>query len=224
MNFQEIRKYYEYPVIDCCNLQGVEFRAENTLEPGGDAIHKFCLARLQFGEMAEQTLYCGLLSNKRAVFVVEYYGPKGIGPADAQEFMECVICKFHELKGVVSVNGPDFTALDNRPYFFARASFGLIIPAELSGTTGGEGDGDEGDDGTDGGGTIGPVTTADVDLTNPTAAPWSEVDTTVITPPTEALETQEDANQYFAQAIDELDEALEDHKDYTDIKDLDELV
>ena len=62
--------------------------------------------------MAEQTLYCGLLSNKRAVFVVEYYGPKGIGPADAQEFMECVICKFHELKGVVSVNGPNFTALD----------------------------------------------------------------------------------------------------------------
>ena len=59
MNLQDIRKYYEYPVIDCCNLQGVEFRAENTLEPGGDAIHKFCLARLQFGEMAEQTIYCG---------------------------------------------------------------------------------------------------------------------------------------------------------------------
>ena len=39
MNLQDIRKYYEYPVIDCCNLQGVEFRAENTLEPGGDAIH-----------------------------------------------------------------------------------------------------------------------------------------------------------------------------------------
>ena len=56
MNLQDIRKYYEYPVIDCCNLQGVEFRAENTLEPGGDAIHKFCLARLQFGEMAEQAV------------------------------------------------------------------------------------------------------------------------------------------------------------------------
>ena len=27
MNLQDIRKYYEYPVIDCCNLQGVEFRA-----------------------------------------------------------------------------------------------------------------------------------------------------------------------------------------------------
>ena len=81
MNLQNIRKYYEYPVIDCCNLGGVEFRAENTLEPGGDAIHKFCLARLQFGEMAEQTVACGPFSNKRAVFIVEYYGPKGIGPS-----------------------------------------------------------------------------------------------------------------------------------------------
>ena len=131
MNLQDIRKYYEYPVIDCCNLQSVEFRAENTLEPGGDAIHKFCLARLQFGEMAEQTVACGPLSNKRAVFIVEYYGPKGIGPADAQDFMECVICKFHELKGITSINGPDFTSLDDRPYFFSRVSFGLQIPHQL---------------------------------------------------------------------------------------------
>ena len=133
MNLQDIRKYYEYPVIDCCNLQRVEFRAENTLEPGGDAIHKFCLARLQFGDMAERAVGadCGPLSNKRAVFIVEYHGPKGIGPADAQDFMECVICKFHDLKGVVNIIGPTFTSLDDRPYFFASVSFGLQIPQEL---------------------------------------------------------------------------------------------
>ena len=142
MNLQDIRKYYEYPVIDCCNLSGVEYRAENTLEPGGDAIHKFCLARLQFGEMAEQTIACGPLSNKRGVFVVEYFGPKGIGPADAQDFMECVICKFHELQGITNINGPDFTALDDRPYFFATVSFGLQIPSNLGGNTwGGSGSG-----------------------------------------------------------------------------------
>ena len=45
--------------------------------------------------------------------------------------MECVICAFHELKGVVSINGPDFTSLDDRPYFFARVSFGLQIPQDL---------------------------------------------------------------------------------------------
>lgn len=131
MDFQSIRKYYEYPVIDCCNLQGVEYRAENTLEPGGDAYAKFCLARLQFGPLSEQTIACGPLSHKRASFVVEYYGPKGIGPADAQDFMECVICKFHELKGVTNISGPSFTSLDNRPYFFARVSFALQIPQEL---------------------------------------------------------------------------------------------
>ena len=132
MNLQDIRKYYEYPVIDCCNLARIEYRAENTLEPGGDAFHEYATARLQFGEMAEQTTGCGLRSNKRAVFIVEYYGPKGTGPADSQDFMECVICKFHELKGVVSINGPDFTSLDDRPYFFARVSFGLQVPAELN--------------------------------------------------------------------------------------------
>jgi len=131
MNLQDIRKYYEYPVIDCCNLARIEYRAENTLEPGGDAFHRYATARLQFGELAEPTIACGSYSNKRAVFIVEHYGPKGIGPAEAQDFMECVICKFHELEGVVSVNGPNFTSLDDRPYFFARVSFGLQIPQEL---------------------------------------------------------------------------------------------
>ena len=38
MNFQEIRKYYELPVVEACNDAGVTYRAENTLEPNGDAI------------------------------------------------------------------------------------------------------------------------------------------------------------------------------------------
>ena len=38
MNFQEIRKYYETPVIDACNLAGIAYRPENTLVPDGDAI------------------------------------------------------------------------------------------------------------------------------------------------------------------------------------------
>jgi len=131
MKLQEIRKYYELPVIQCCNLAGAEYRAENTLEPGGDAIHKFCLARLQFGEMSERSIACGSLSNKRASFIVEYYGPKGVGPKEAQDFMECVICSVDELKGVTSISGPSFASLDDRPYFFARVSFGLQIPTEL---------------------------------------------------------------------------------------------
>lgn len=131
MKLQDIRKYYELPIIDCCNLFGLEYRAENTLEPGGDAIHRFATARLQFGRMTEASIYCGPLSNKRASFIVEYNGPKGIGPAESQDFMECVICKLHELKGVIEINGPDFTALENRPYFFAAVSASIQVPQEL---------------------------------------------------------------------------------------------
>ena len=131
MNFQEIRKYYETPVVDACNLAGVTYQPENTLSPEGDAISKFCQARLQFGEMAENSISCGPVSNKRAVFSVEFFGPKGVGPAEAQNFMSDVMCRIGELKGIVNVNGPDFTALDETPYFFARVSFGLQIPNEL---------------------------------------------------------------------------------------------
>lgn len=131
MDLQAIRRYYEYPVIDCCNLTGAEYRAENTLEPGGDAIHKFATARLQFSNLADPTIACGLLSNKSGVFIVEYFGPKGVGPAEAQDFMECVICKFHELKGVVNISGPTFAPLEKRPYFFARVSFGIQVPQDL---------------------------------------------------------------------------------------------
>ena len=132
MNFQQTRQYYETPVIATCTAQSVEYRAENTLLPTGDAVTRFCLARLQFGSMAEFAVGCTSLANERAVFTVEYFGPKGIGPAEAQTFMQSVICGIGELDGIISVNGPDFTALDDRPYFFARASFGLQVPIRLT--------------------------------------------------------------------------------------------
>ena len=132
MNFQQTRQYYETPVIATCTAQNVEYRAENTLLPTGDAVTRFCLARLQFGSMAEAAVGCTSLANERAVFTVEYFGPKGIGPAEAQTFMQSVICGIGELDGIISVNGPDFTALDDRPYFFARASFGLQVPIRLT--------------------------------------------------------------------------------------------
>ena len=37
-----------------------------------------------------------------------------------------------ELKGIININGPDFTPLANQPYFFASVSFGLQIPIELN--------------------------------------------------------------------------------------------
>lgn len=131
MNIQEIRKYYELPIIQCCNLHGVEFRAENSLEPGGDALHKFALVTLDFDQIAVPEISCGLIGNRSAVLSIEFNGPKGVGPKESQDFMECVICALHELKGVVSLTGPSFLALQDRPYFTATLLAGIRVPQEL---------------------------------------------------------------------------------------------
>ena len=52
----------------------------------------------------------------------------------------------------------------------------------------------------------GTMNTRDVKLTNPIT--FANVDTTVVDPPGPS-QTQEDANQWFAEAIDKLDEAVE---------------
>ena len=127
MNFQDIRRHFELPVINCCNLLRVQYRAENTLEPIGDAKSEFVTARLQFGEMSEDTIGdCPEPENIRGAFVVDYYGPKGQGPARAQEVMECFFCALRDTKGVLNINGPSFTSLDNQPYFFASLSTGIV--------------------------------------------------------------------------------------------------
>lgn len=127
MKFQDIRRHFETPVIDCCNLLRIQYRAENTLEPIGDALTEFVVARLQFGEMSENIIGdCPDPENIRGAFIVEYYGPKGRGPARAQEAMECFFCSLKATQGVINLNGPDFTALDNQPYFFARLSMGIM--------------------------------------------------------------------------------------------------
>ena len=210
MKIQEIRKYYEYPVIDCCNLHGIEYRAENALEPGGDAYHKYVTARLQFNQLSEAAVgaSCGVVLNQRALFVVEYFGPKGIGPADAQNFMECVVCSFTELKGVSNISGPVFDSTERRPYFFARVSFGLQIPGNLSGTTwSGGGNNNGGDSGSGGGGGTGTVTTAEVELTHPQTFAIAG-DRGEIIPDPPASDTQEDANAWIVESLDELDHHL----------------
>ena len=48
--------------------------------------------------MLESAINCTAF-DKRAVFVVEFYGPKGNGPKDAQNFISDVMCRIGELKG-----------------------------------------------------------------------------------------------------------------------------
>lgn len=126
MKFQDIRRHFETPVIDCCNSFGIQYRPENTLDPTGDAASEYVLARLQFGRMSEEVVGdCAEPENIRGVFIVEYFGPKGIGPARAQEVMECIFCALAATQGVSNLVGPNFTSLDERPHFFASLSMAV---------------------------------------------------------------------------------------------------
>lgn len=126
MTFQGIRRYFETPVVETCTALGIPYRPANTLEPNGDAYSEFVEARLQFGAMVEGIVGdCANLENIRGSFVIEYYGPKGRGPARSQEVMELLFCEMLALKGVTDINGPDFTELDDRPYYFARMSMAV---------------------------------------------------------------------------------------------------
>ena len=127
MTLQVIRRYFEAPVVQACTDLGIQYRAENTLEPSGDAYSEYVLSRLQFGNMTEDIVGdCPQLENIRGSFIVEYFGPKGRGPARAQEVMELIFCEMLSLKGTQNINGPNFTALDDRPYFFAALSMGIV--------------------------------------------------------------------------------------------------
>ena len=138
MTLQHIRRYYEQPVVDWCADNSVELRVDNMLEPGGDAASEFVVTRLNFGQMTEDSL-CGLLENIRGSFVVEFFGPKGRGPARAQEVMQELMCELMALterprardaNGVLGtlgpITGPLFTALDEKPYFFATMSMPIL--------------------------------------------------------------------------------------------------
>ena len=68
---------------------------------------------------------CTDLENIRGSFIIEYFGPKGRGPARAQEVMELIFCEMLSLKGTSNINGPNFTELDDRPYYFASMSMAV---------------------------------------------------------------------------------------------------
>ena len=127
MTLQDIRRHFETPVVDTCTALSIPYRPANTLEPNGDAYSEFVEARLQFGQMIENSVgNCVKLENIRGSFIIEYFGPKGRGPARAQTVMESLFCRMLNLQGVSDINGPNFTELDDRPYYFASMSMAII--------------------------------------------------------------------------------------------------
>ena len=137
MSFQAVRRYYEQPVEAAAATAGVPFRYENQLKASGDADDEFITTRLNYGVMTEPTT-CGSIEAIRAVLIVEYYGPKGVGPGRAQTVMAEISQALNALSyrpkarvegvlgTVLRMNGPEFAALDDRPYFFARLTAPLL--------------------------------------------------------------------------------------------------
>ena len=138
MSLQDIRHYYEQPIVDWCAANGVELRAANMVEPNSDAAGEFVVTNLNFGNFTEQTL-CGAIENVRGSLVVDFYSPKGVGPARAQTVMLAIMSELlalttrpacPDLNGVLGtlgpINGPLFTALEDRPYFFATMSTPIV--------------------------------------------------------------------------------------------------
>ena len=103
-----------------------------------DAAGEFVVTNLNFGNFTEQTL-CGAIENVRGSLVVDFYSPKGVGPARAQTVMLAIMSELlalttrpacPDLNGVLGtlgpINGPLFTALEDRPYFFATMSTPIV--------------------------------------------------------------------------------------------------
>ena len=204
MTLQNIRHYYEQPIVDWCATNGVELRADNMIEPNSDAAAEFLVTRFNFGQFTEQTL-CGAIENVRGSLIVEFFSPKGTGPARAQTVMLGIMSELigltdrpvaRDSNGVLGtlgpVTGPLFTALDDRPYFFATMSAPVL--ASVGDVGGGK-----------------KLTTRNVRLTNPKreADPTTaEVD---LVTPVAGMKTQEDANKHFNERLENLEKHHDDN-------------
>ena len=204
MTLQHIRHYYEQPIVDWCATNGVELRADNMVEPNSDAADEFVVTNFNFGNFTEATL-CGAIENVRGSLVVDFYSPKGVGPARAQTVMLGIMSELigltdrpvaRDSNGVLGtlgpVTGPSFTALDDRPYFFATMSAPVL--ASVGDVGGGK-----------------KLTTRNVRLTNPKreADPTTaEVD---LVTPVAGMKTQEDANKHFNERLENLEKHHDDN-------------
>ena len=233
LNYQPIRARYELAVRDALLALGVPLHYDNVQEeviPPGGSVTTYATITISFPSSTEADL-CGGVVHVRGNVQVNMYAPRMGGMLRLEQMASAVVCalmnigSYPEPDGVItsvqSVSGPTplLSGQDPQAITVVSAPFtARVVEVDA-------GDGDGGDPGGGGDGTppVG-VTTADVDLTNPTRAAFENIETTIISPPGAGVTTQEDANQYFAQVIDELDEAAESIGDYTNISDLDELI
>lgn len=133
MTLQAIRRHYEAPLEAAAATLTIPVRHSNELVSDNDAADEFLVVRLQFGEMSKPTL-CGSIEDVQGTLIVEYFGPKGKGPGRAQTVMTEMMRALQSLTArpvervngvmgtIARITGPDFTPLDDQPYFFSTLS------------------------------------------------------------------------------------------------------
>jgi len=230
MTYQDVRGALETTTLNALNNEGVMLVFfDNVAHTQPSASNTYAEIAISFEVAKQDTVGCCGNNFIRGTISVYINTPANTGSSRGEELGMAIFEAWtkSDSVGLTNFDGPRTIAADEgavHQMHTVSASFTAKSFATINGGSGTGGGSGGGSGGGGGSGTVTDVTTADVDLTNPTRSAWDSVDTTVITPPPANITTQEGANQYFVRVIDELDEALEDHKDYTDIDDLDELV
>jgi hypothetical protein len=133
---QSIRRAYEEPVeVALASLiPSIPVHTDNRFYDADDAKSEFCLCRLSFGLMTENTIgLCGDIEFIRGSLVVEVFTPKGAGPGRAQSAGQAVWTSLMPLNRVLSkgegvlarigqIRGPSFKPLQGRPHFMTSLS------------------------------------------------------------------------------------------------------
>jgi hypothetical protein len=133
---QAIRRAYEEPVeVALATLiPPIRVYTDNRFYDADDANSEFCLCRLSFGLMTENTIgLCGDIEFIRGALVVEVFTPKGAGPGRAQSAAQAIWTNLMPLNRVLSkgegvlarigeIRGPSFTPLQGRPHFMTSIS------------------------------------------------------------------------------------------------------
>jgi hypothetical protein len=135
-DLQIIRRAYEAPVETALTalVPPIPVYTDNRFYDADDAKSEFCLCRVSFGLMTENTIgVCGDIEFIRGSMVIEVFTPKGAGPGRGQEIAQALWQALMPLNtvmgGTVGViartgpfQGPAFTPLQGRPHFMTRLS------------------------------------------------------------------------------------------------------
>lgn len=138
MSYQEVRAYFEQPVIDAMAalVPPVPVYVDNQPIVDTDGQKEHVRIRLDFGTTSEIALTENF-ERLRGTVVVECYAAKNKGPARAQLMITGAITALNALANcnpqaatgvrgrVREVTGPSFYAMENMPFFVARVGCGF---------------------------------------------------------------------------------------------------